>query len=241
MDEGQRWTPGAPTATDLADGTDWDVVRTPRRTYLGDPRWGITADVPPTAPVHGTAVTATLPVPAPVPVGATPSAPFAPIFVRTSAAVGPQAMIPPLPAHGPSAYGVPSFPPAEQTFRPVRTKNPAWVTVLALLGVLGLVGGIAAAVVVPMFLGARPGVGTAALRTDLTSLAAAEAAVHARTGSYSADPEVVSTHLSNALVSQVAILWADGSGWCAQAVPAGRTGPVLYASSAAGLSSQSCG
>lgn len=257
MSQTQSWKPGTLTATDPAEiGHDWADLHVPTRAYLGDPRWGIRADLPTGVPARPAVMAPTghmapvahavLAAPSGPAVAAAPASPPIP----SAPASVPPAFAPVQPAFAPVRPGAeamlagpaPALPlPVPPVFAPVRTKTPGWLIAVALLGVGTVLAGVAAAVAIPVFLNQRAKLATTTLRTDLTTVAAAEESVRAQTGSYSADPAAVSAHLRDDLTSQVAILWADGTGWCAQAVPVGATEPVLYASSASGVSTQSCG
>lgn len=281
MDEGQRWTPGsAPALPEPVDGgQDWSAP--PSRAFLGDPRWGIRADLPTTTPGRGmpavgapgrepayASPTPVAPSPAPVYASPTPVAPSpapayaspTPVYASPTPAARPAAGPAPFaaPAFGAPAFGAPAFGASVPSragfgqpafpgagvpapFAPVRAKNPGWVIALAVVLIGGFLTSVGAAVAIPVFLNSRVKAQTSELRTDLMTVAAAEEAVHARGGTYSADPDTVTGQLGAAITSRVSIMWADQSGFCAQAVPAGRTTPQLYYSSAAGISQQSCG
>jgi hypothetical protein len=126
-------------------------------------------------------------------------------------------------------------------FLPVRAKNPGWVIALASFLVLGFVGLIGAAVAIPVLLNSRARAAGSELQYDLMTVAAAEEVVRAQTGSYSADPAVVTAQLPEDITSRVAIVWADQTAWCGQAVPADRQTPQLYFSTRGGISDQPCG
>ncbi|PPK96024.1 hypothetical protein CLV92_105124 [Kineococcus xinjiangensis] len=136
----------------------------------------------------------------------------------------------PAPVAGPARTAVPG---ATVLAGPVGSPRgrgglPRWalvtIIVAAVLPVLLVVAAIVAAVAIPVFLNERHKAVDQALATDLRTVAQAEAAFFAANGTYTADPAQLAVAEP---VSEMAILRADGAGFCLVARDAGSK-RVLY-------------